>query len=382
MPESGEHNKIKTLISTSIVNWTGASLTEYNSSGHELDVFATTPDGISIYVEVIWSASRSNFYRDMNMVQQSDANVKVVVANPKIVNNKEFEREFSKIAISQRRIGFEMYGEIIDGDKILNVPDYLNTTFKELVLNAINKIRLHGKVAIEREAVLPPQPVVDKIPEYLSYILKEKKLFSFDNPRRASPFTQIITNDDFIEQTSESWRKDEAKKRDFIRLLNFALRPFCERRGLYYDNRHRRYMCLLFQGRDNVFRWRSRTRESIRRVARAIHSSDGTLLFYRHYTARLAFILIDNELFLKIEPSITLTSDGFQQLNRDKLVRFTTSGLRRQFNKQYLNYVRFWARYLSQRSLRLSIPAGEGVIEVDTIPAGTDTEVGIAGDRE
>ena len=214
------------------------------------------------------------------------------------------------------------------------------------------------------------------------YILKEKKLFSFDNPRRASPFTQIITNDDFIEQTSESWRKDEAKKRDFIRLLNFALRPFCERRGLYYDNRHRRYMCLLFQGRDNVFRWRSRTRESIRRVARAIHSSDGTLLFYRHYTARLAFILIDNELFLKIEPSITLTSDGFQQLNRDKLVRFTTSGLRRQFNKQYLNYVRFWARYLSQRSLRLSIPAGEGVIEVDTIPAGTDTEVGIAGDRE
>jgi hypothetical protein len=51
--------------------WVGATLQEYQSSGHELDVLAMTPDGTSIYVEVIWSASLQNFYRDMFMIQNS-----------------------------------------------------------------------------------------------------------------------------------------------------------------------------------------------------------------------------------------------------------------------------------------------------------------------
>lgn len=59
--ESYEHKRIKTLISEKLREWTGATLQEYQSSGHELDVFAVTPDGISIYVEVIWTNSLQNF---------------------------------------------------------------------------------------------------------------------------------------------------------------------------------------------------------------------------------------------------------------------------------------------------------------------------------
>jgi hypothetical protein len=89
LSESEEHKKIKHLISTGLHKWTGASLKEYPSSGHELDVFAVTPDGISIYVEIIWSATSRNFYRDISMIQQSDAVVKLVVVGPGILSKED-----------------------------------------------------------------------------------------------------------------------------------------------------------------------------------------------------------------------------------------------------------------------------------------------------
>jgi len=78
--ESAQHRELKEIISKKLKEWTGATLQEYPSSGHELDVFGVTSTGISIYVEIIWSSSRTNFFRDMNMIQTSDANVKLVVA--------------------------------------------------------------------------------------------------------------------------------------------------------------------------------------------------------------------------------------------------------------------------------------------------------------
>jgi len=48
LPESTEHKTIKQVISTKLQEWTGATLEEYPSAGHELDIFAVTPNGISI----------------------------------------------------------------------------------------------------------------------------------------------------------------------------------------------------------------------------------------------------------------------------------------------------------------------------------------------
>lgn len=137
--ESAQHKQIKEMIGKKLKEWTGATLQEYPSSGHKLDVFAVTPTGISIYVEIIWSSSRVNFFRDMNMIQTSDANVKLVVVSPKVKSKAEFQREFEKVAISQRRLNFAMHGNLIDGEKVLNEPEYLETELKRIVLVLVNQ---------------------------------------------------------------------------------------------------------------------------------------------------------------------------------------------------------------------------------------------------
>ena len=84
MSESVEHRKIKDVISVKLKEWVGASIKEYPSSGHRLDIYAVTPDRISIYIEIIWSSSPQNFFRDLNLIQQSDADVKLVIASPEV----------------------------------------------------------------------------------------------------------------------------------------------------------------------------------------------------------------------------------------------------------------------------------------------------------
>src|SRR3972149_10718543 len=105
MPESKQHKAIKEILESKLRKWFGASLTEYPSSGHELDVFSVPTSGICIYVEIVWNHSWTHFLSDMNMLQQSDANVKVVVGSPKVIDNKRIVREFDKIVLSQRKDG-------------------------------------------------------------------------------------------------------------------------------------------------------------------------------------------------------------------------------------------------------------------------------------
>jgi len=80
--ESFEHKKIKDSISVKLREWFGVSVKEYPSSGHELDIFAVTPDGISIYVEIIWSDTSTNFFRDMSIILEEDE-MKAVIRGEK-----------------------------------------------------------------------------------------------------------------------------------------------------------------------------------------------------------------------------------------------------------------------------------------------------------
>lgn len=419
MPESIEHKHVKDLITERLIAWTGASLSEYNSSGHELDVLAVTKDGISVYVEIVWSASAANYYRDMNMLQQSDADVKAVVVGPDVWDKEEYVREFSKIAISQRRNGVQIWGELIEGTRLLQDSRYLDVTFKEIILNLVLQIRLYGRLIKEREFIPPSCPIVDRVPELLltnlfpvvkypekiycvptsareegeviqdigsnvsghPFFLKEKMLFSFDNPKTNSPFIPIISTEGFIEESTEEYKRDNIKRNDFIRMLNFALRSLCQERGMYYDKVYHRYVCQLWRGRDNIFTYRSRSRLTTRAVAKWVFSESGTFLYCRHYTADLGFMFIGDRIFLKIEPSMTWTKDGYQPLGREELVRRSGRSLRRQFNDAFLQYVRFWAKYLSKRGSLITIPVGEQSLEIETRPAGTRIEIGIANEE-
>jgi hypothetical protein len=141
MPESDKHLSLKQILESRMKEWFGASITEYPSSGHELDVFAVTPSGVGVYIEVIWSHSRRQFLSDINMLQQSDAHVKAVVASPEILADKEMSREFGKVVAAQRRQNKVVHGDMLDGQRILDDAEYVDSELRQLFENLVTQAR-------------------------------------------------------------------------------------------------------------------------------------------------------------------------------------------------------------------------------------------------
>jgi len=416
MSESIEHRKIKEVLSVKLKEWLGASIKEYPSSGHRLDIYAITSDRISIYVEIIWSSSPQNFFRDLNLIQQSDADVKLVIASPEVLKNAYFCREFSKVAVAQRRLGVMIHGELLDGQKILESSEYLEKNVKKIVLDLIRIVR-YGSLVIPKIGFKPPEiPKADKVQEKLvsnlfpvkeypsliyscptsfrresevldilgrkvanyPFILKRKRLYTFANLKNSeNPFLSIIQGE-VEEESILEWVQSKEKRYEVIRLLNLALRIYClSRLNLNYDKKHRRFFCPLKDGKDNVFRWRAEEKFVDRTVAKIFYSEKGKPLLCRHYSAELRFMFINDELFLKIEPTIVFTRDGYRPFHSEKMAYFMSRWLSRQYNDQYLKLVRFWAKYLSKLDVVITIPVGEQKIIIDTIPAMTRINVGI-----
>jgi hypothetical protein len=141
LSETSEHRELKALFEAKLREWFGLSITEYPSSGHELDIIGMTHDGVKIYVEIVWSHSRTHFFQDMNMLQQSDAEVKVVVASPQIIKDAYMLREFTKVAVTQAEKGQCIHPEIIDGERLLSDSNYVDRQVKGVFTSLVDKVR-------------------------------------------------------------------------------------------------------------------------------------------------------------------------------------------------------------------------------------------------
>lgn len=414
--ESDQHAQIKGILSHYLKEWTGATLEEYPSSGHELDVFGMTADGISICIEVIWTPSIQNFYRDMVLVQNSDANIKIVVANPELIANEKCLRIFEKTAIAQRRFGVSMHGELVDGERVLSDRSYVEKDLKETVLELIARTQKYGKVigktvdiqlvepkAVEKKeedlvsnlfpVISLPSPLYSS-PTYLRrvnevyqklgpnvenhpFLPKNKRLYTFDDlTSQSCIFAPIIDRTDVVEENIFDLLKNEDSRNDIIYLLNLALIKYCKKRNMRYDQDHDRFVCLLKEGKSNVFGWRAKTKYVERKIVRAFRK-DGQIVFCVHYAASLNFMFVNESLFLRIEPTKVFTSDGVKPIKKDKLASLMSRYLSKEYNNSYLSSVRFWAKFLSRLDVRFSLPIGNEVVEIDTNPALTHMSVGI-----
>jgi len=146
--ETQEHRSLKEKIGKKLEVWFGASITEYASSGHELDVFSISPKGIRLMVEIIWTPSSSNFFRDLNILLQSDAQIKVVVVNEAILSKSELVREFQKAKISEIKKGYTM-SNMINGNKILEDENYLNSEVYGHLKELLNESGISLELEIE-----------------------------------------------------------------------------------------------------------------------------------------------------------------------------------------------------------------------------------------
>jgi hypothetical protein len=140
-PETQEHLQIKELVLESLRKKYGLGLNEYPDSGNIADVYVVTSDGIEIFVENVWTASKSNFYRDLHILRNSQASVKIFIVNPEIISDKQLEREFDKVRISEIKKGISI-SKLIDGNRILNERDYVNQEFTQTVDKLVTSQRI------------------------------------------------------------------------------------------------------------------------------------------------------------------------------------------------------------------------------------------------
>ena len=145
MPESSPHVALKQLLVRKLREWCGASIDEYPSSGHELDIFAITQSGVSVYIEIIWTPTKTQFLSDMNMLQQSDANVKLVVVNRKIMVESALVREFRKVVLAQRKQGTIIHGDLLDGQQMLEDAEYVDYDLRKLIEQLLTQVQSQPK---------------------------------------------------------------------------------------------------------------------------------------------------------------------------------------------------------------------------------------------
>jgi hypothetical protein len=158
--ETAEHAKLKNLMCEKLEEWYGVSISEYASTGHELDAFSISTNGVRLMVEIIWSPSTTNFYRDMTILYQSDAQIKVLIVNEAILSKNELVREFQKARISERQKGYTV-SSMINGNKILTDSEYLNNDVKSELDDLINESKISLDIAIDKlgETVLSREPI-------------------------------------------------------------------------------------------------------------------------------------------------------------------------------------------------------------------------------
>ena len=404
--------------------WFGVSVPEYPSSGHELDVFSATVEGSTIYAEIIWSDSRAHFLSDINMLQQSDADVKLAIAGPKVLSNQDYAREFSKVVVSQRRYGKRIHGEMLDGSRILSDSAYVEGTLRDIVSALVNlapaekpvepspleaakepKEEEYAPAQIQEQLISNLFPVItspdtiysvstraDSAKSVLerlkgemaipTFTIKEHRILTFgDLTSESNPLLKTASSDDVAVHRVSNWRSDPARWKWVIELVNIALKEHCKRHlGLHYDKEKRRFVFIPNGIYDNIVSWNPGTRSASRTVAKRFDGPEGLVNFWRQYSAKLSISTLAQDMYLKIEPGFAFTRDGFVSIDSKRITRLSTLWMKREYNARYLYHVRFWIAYLSRHGSKFSIPTGGERLEVSTEPISTGLSYGVAGD--
>lgn len=136
----------------------GAGLTEYPDSGHINDVIVVTNNGIKIFVENVWTSTRRNFERDINILHRSDAKVKLLIVNPKILSDKKLVRSFEKTKLSERLKGVAI-SDMIDGSKLLLGSETEINNFKATVQKLVFDISTQR---FEKNQETNPKPLIEE----------------------------------------------------------------------------------------------------------------------------------------------------------------------------------------------------------------------------
>ena len=188
------------------------------------------------------------------------------------------------------------------------------------------------------------------------WFLKDKRILSFHDLTQ-TPWPKVVDAGTVERFDTDEWAKsdDIERRRDFVRLLNQALRTFLNARGIWrFAPKESAPIYFFAPGLDKVERresWEGAVKDSDRFVVKAIHAQKDPerVVCYRHQALQPRFDRFAGQWYLVVEPTYHFTRDGeIPSGYREEYL----SGLKRiEKNMAVSNNVRFWEAFLTRKDL-------------------------------
>jgi len=203
------------------------------------------------------------------------------------------------------------------------------------------------------------------------FFLKTGRIFSFHN-LRDDPWPKLCDSTTVEDLSTDDWALsgDIAKRNDFVRLLNGALRAFLGGKGIWFYQPRNGYGYFYYapsfapattndqsQASDavkelppKVIGWKFE-KESERTVFRAYYGKKdpSRIVYYRHLGFEPKFLRLGSSWYLEVTPTYHFTSDGHKVSNYAESYR---AGIKRIEKHSAVHAdVRFWGYVLTDRGL-------------------------------
>lgn len=215
---------------------------------------------------------------------------------------------------------------------------------------------------------------------YLPYILKDDKLYTFEDPTiPESPFNAVIKVDSVRRIPSREWWDDPVKSRWYVELLNIIFRIFAEQKGLAFDSTHYRYYFVPDQiGHAKELEYKPLNQAvAVKQVVwQPITKKTGlpkTYWLHRSISSRFYYVS-SNRWCLALRPEFRVTKDGNVPLDSEKIGAKVTRKKSKMFNYDLLGEINFWRSFLSSNEPRIIIKLGLSSLIISTTLLSGDVD--------
>jgi hypothetical protein len=222
---------------------------------------------------------------------------------------------------------------------------------------------------------------VNNIPYSEVYTPWNNKIVTFtdlSNPK--GPFWNEIETSSIQKEDITGWLNDTDKQRIVINLLNKEIRFLADRIGLLREEYRRQKFYYSCDGESRTETWspRYRTSSTLTVAQRMWANQLGRYIFW-HISVMARFRYIGNRLFLRLDPTLLITTDGRRAVFGEKEGTIITRLTYHRYNASYLNSLLFWISRFAEGKDSFSL--AQGKIVVSAKPVESKINIGILSDR-
>ncbi len=213
-----------------------------------------------------------------------------------------------------------------------------------------------------RAKIVPPRDKTEIYP----YVIREGILYSFQNLRyHGGPFQHVVDIDKASAIPAYDFWNDLTKNLWFTDLLNKTINKLTGRKGLMWDQEHKRY---YFQpdkpGEVKEVEYRplnqSKSTKQVvwQPISRLTHEPRP---YWLHRAVNLRFHQVNHAQWcLSIRPEFRVTKDGLESLESERIGAKVTRKKSKMFNYDLLGEINFWRDFLCESEPRIILNFGKG----------------------